>query len=122
MDRINDWAKAIQEFEGWYPGSRSQVNNNPGNLRFVRQDGAIPDMNGYAIFSTYNDGWNALVCQLRRACHGQSRVYKANMTLLDFFEKYAPSSDGNNPWRYTQFVAKRLGISILTSLKELVKE
>jgi hypothetical protein len=31
------------------------------------------------------------------------------MSLYDFFSKYAPSSDNNNPKAYAESVAKQLG-------------
>jgi hypothetical protein len=39
--------------EGWYPGSRSFVNNNPGNIRygeFARSHGATGEAGGFAVF------------------------------------------------------------------------
>ena len=35
-------ASTIQTIEGWFPGSLSQQNNNPGNLRPAGQSGCTP--------------------------------------------------------------------------------
>lgn len=124
--RIGAWADAIQEFEGWsgpsarYPlGTRSFRNNNPGNLRYspfeTGQDG------GFSKFATYADGRAALVHQLRIAAEGKSKVYAPTDTLLAFFGKYAPSSDGNHPQAYAAFVAGKLGTGVATQIRELLK-
>ena len=115
---IKKWALAIKEFEGWYIGSRSHRNNNPGNLKFSKfQIGE--DEGGFSIFKTYEDGFKALIFQLELAISGKSRYYKPTMTLLEFFEIYAPSSDNNEPKRYAEFVAHRLGCSTNRVIKYL---
>lgn len=124
--RLRDWAKAIQDFEGWYEpgspgyprGSRSYRNNNPGNLRWSPfEDGNVDN---FSTFNTYQKGFDALIHQLRIAANGESRVYQPDMTLLRFFEVYAPSSDNNHPEHYAMFVAKRLGVEITTKIKTLL--
>lgn len=125
VSRLDDWASAIQEFEGWYDerqrppaGSRSYRQNNPGNLRWSPfEDGNIDN---FSVFNTYEKGREALIHQLRIAANGESRVYKPDMTLYRFFEVYAPSSDNNHPQHYAEFVAKRLGISPTVLIKTLL--
>lgn len=117
--KITDMAKAIQEFEGWFPGSRSFRNNNPGNLRWS------PFMTGtdsgnFAIFSSFDDGWKALVHQITIAKTGKSNYYKPTMSLKDFFTVYAPSSDNNHPERYATFVAQKLKVGIDYKIGDLV--
>ena len=105
---IEKMANAIKSFEGWYEGSRSWRNNNPGNLKFAGQAGAVgQDETGHAVFATYEDGWAALIRQLRLAFYGGSRVYGLQDTLYTFFSKYA---EGNSK-QYAEFVAGRLGVS-----------
>ncbi len=71
-------AEAVAQAEGYYnteeqnlsqgnsPLNPSQRNNNPGNLKFAGQANAIgADENGFAIFETEEDGWAALVKQLK---------------------------------------------------------
>lgn len=107
-------AEAIKKFEGWYPGSRSYRNNNPGNLKYAGQFGATgQDEQGHAIFSTYTLGWNALLAQLRSAFNNTSRVYNSSMTLYEFFARYAEG----NQIPYAQSVARALGVSPETTLE-----
>ncbi|MDD2657848.1 MAG: hypothetical protein PHD04_04300, partial [Candidatus Pacebacteria bacterium] len=49
---------------------------------------------------------------LTYACTDKLASYKSTMTLLEFYQKYAPSADKNNPLGYATAVAKDLGISI----------
>lgn len=124
-DYMNDWALAIQQFEGYlnpkqYPpdGTLAYRQNNPGNLRWSPfEDGSA---NGFAVFDTYEKGFNALLHQLRIAATGESRVYTPDMTLQRFFEVYAPSSDNNYPEKYAAFVAKQLGLPVGTRISQLI--
>lgn len=117
---------AIKEHEGWYPGSRSFRNNNPGNIEFLNQPNAVleyPGSNGkarFAKFNTYQDGLDCLISLITRACQGKIRAYNPNMTFVEFFGVYAPSSDGNSPRLYAQFVAQKCGCPMDTKMKELL--
>lgn len=127
LSRITEWAKAIQKFEGYYQpgenpkypnGSISYRNNNPGNLRWSPfQNGTE---GGFSTFRTYEEGFDALEYQLTIAANGKSQVYTPEMTLLRFFQVYAPSSDNNYPDIYAKFVADSLGININTKIKTLL--
>lgn len=119
--KIDIWADAIQEYEGWTPGSRSYRNNNPGNLRYVGQPTAIGhDSANFCIFKTYADGRAALELMLTNACTGKSKVYRPTMTLLEFYHVYAPAADSNNPDKYAAFVASKLGVSLADQISSLV--
>lgn len=116
--RLSDWSKAIAKYEGFdIPGSVAQRNNNPGNLRWSPTQAGTKD--GFAFFNTPQEGWDALLFQLRIAVEGKSNFYTPEMTLLEFFQKYAPSSDNNDPTRYAAFVAKELGVELATKIMEL---
>lgn len=52
------------------------------------------------------DGVNALLQKIKNAQAGNSKVYDPDMSLLQFFQKYAPSSDNNNPAAYAKMVAQ----------------
>lgn len=114
MNKILAWAQAIQHYEGFFPGSRSWRNCNPGNFKFtpyIKSLGAATqDRGGFAVFSTYPIGFTALTLFLTAACHGQLRSYKPTMTLNQFYEVYAPTSDNNAPHLYAKFVASQLGV------------
>lgn len=115
---IKEWALAIQEYEGWKEGSLTYRHNNPGALRWSKYQ--TDHKNGFSVFASYEDGFRALEFQLKIAANGQSSVYFPDDTLLQFFEKYAPSSDNNNPKAYAQFVAKKIGVTIDTRISGLV--
>ena len=126
MNRIEDWALAIKKHEGYFPGSASYRNNNPGNFRcsslVMGEFGATKCVNNLAVFSTYEKGWAALKQFLVYACTNKLKSYKADMTLLEFYQKYAPSSDNNNPMNYASAVAKDLGVTINTQIGDLYED
>ena len=114
---IQTMALAIQDWEGWYEGSRSWRNNNPGNLKYAGQPGAISkDEEGHAIFDSYQSGWNALIRQLEAAFFGTSKVYKPSFSLYEFFHVYAEANSEN----YARAVAAALGVPPETTLAELL--
>jgi hypothetical protein len=123
VSKIEQWADAIQEFEGWRPGSRSFRNNNPGNLMWAHQANSLgPDLAGYATFEIYDLGRKALIDLLTRAATGISRMYRADGSLYDFFAIYAPATaDHNHPARYAQFVAGKLGVPASAAINTLVQ-
>ncbi len=98
-------AATIQQIEGWFPGSVSYRNNNPGNLKYAGQPGATGvDANGFAIFPDYATGLQALDNQITLdASRGQ--------TIAQFTSIYAPASDNNNPTSYAAQIASAAGLS-----------
>jgi hypothetical protein len=110
---IESLAKAIQKFEGWYPGSHSYRNNNPGNLRSgARMTGK--DSSNYAVYATFANGWADLLDLLNKRA-----VQHPEWTLLDLFNSYAPASDNNDPNTYAKYVAQQTGLSVDTTLGEM---
>ena len=105
--RIIDWANAIEEFE-----NSPKEWNNPGSIRSLKGN--------YLKFKTYQEGFDYLCDYLTRASTGKHKAYNPEMTLLRFFEIYAPASDKNNPKNYAKFVADSLGVDIAIKIKELV--
>lgn len=103
-------AQAIQTQEGWFPGSTSYRNNNPGNLMYAGQAGAIgQDANGFAVFPDSTTGFNALVAQVQL---DQNRGY----TISQLANAWAPVCNspacaGNDPTAYAQNVANAVGLS-----------
>ncbi len=117
---LDRFCLAIQDIEGWWWQSRSWRNKNPGNLRFMGQEGTIGhDKQGFAIFKNYENGFRALRRIVERANEGGSKIYHKDMDLYQFFQKYAPASDNNRPYQYAQSVAKKLDIPITTTLWKL---
>jgi hypothetical protein len=99
-------ASTITSIEGWFTGSASQRNNNPGNLMYAGQPGAVgADSNGLAIFTTLQDGQQALNNQIALdASRGE--------TIAQFAAKYAPAAAGNDPVSYADQLAAATGLSI----------
>lgn len=107
-------AQAIQTVEGWFPGSISYTNNNPGNLMYVGQAGATgADANGFAVFPNYQAGYQALLNQIQLdASRGE--------TISQFTAKYAPASAGNDPGSYANTLAASVGLSPSNSLSAAI--
>ena len=120
QDTITQMAQAIQQREGYKPGSRSYRNNNPGNLRppggrtnyWAGQTGV--DSGGFAIFDSYESGFAALETNLNAHI-----ARNPNQSLADYIGIYAPSTDGNDPVSYASFVADQLGVDVNTALGSL---
>jgi hypothetical protein len=105
---------AIQAFEGWTEGSVSYRNNNPGNLKYAHQKGAIGiDPAGFAVFPTYEAGWQALMAQLEAAF--SACVYSPEDTLSEFFSKYTEGDSQS----YANYVAGKLSVDPSTRLKDI---
>lgn len=123
MTTLEALADAFMHHEGWFPGSRSNRNRNPGNLR-PWKDGQPKDDGGYRVFPSLVEGYQALLDDLEVKLHG-SHGLTPNSTLLDLLNIYAPAGDNNNPNAYAtavaQWVSTALGkpITTKTTLKEL---
>jgi len=93
----------------------SASNNNPGNLVYAGQPGAVPGQghgaSPFAKFPTMEAGWNAL---LNQVVLDQSRGH----TLGSFINKYAPPSE-NDTASYITNMANRLGVSPNTPLANI---
>ena len=101
-------------------GTLAQRNNNPGNLRFNNQPGAVRGDKGFAKFESYEAGRQALVNDLRAKQSGKTRTgLKPSSTLQDLINVYAPKEDNNNPTSYANTVASNLGISTSTPISEI---
>jgi hypothetical protein len=120
---VSTIASTIQTVEGYYPGSIAYTNNNPGNLIYVGQLGAVkgPAMPGtpyyYAQFSTYDAGEAALANQIQTYAN-------QGLTINQMMAKYAPATDangnptGNNPTAYANTIAAALGVSPDTTISD----
>jgi len=83
-------------------------NNNPGNLRFANQNGAVEGEGGYARFATPDAGFKALQRQIELdASRGHD--------LTSFINKYAPPTE-NDTAAYIDFVEKETGTDRKTPL------
>lgn len=116
MTRLEALCDAIKTFEGWYPFSRSWRNNNPGNLRHSKFQSSYAG--GFAKFPNFATGWLALWYDVYKKCIGETQTaLRPTSSLYDFFNVWAPGSDGNQPHVFTEWVARRLKIPPETKLK-----
>jgi len=93
-------------------GSRlAQVNNNPGNLRYVGQQGASQGEGGFAKFSSPQAGYNALKNQIKLDA-------SRGLTVSQFINKYAPPVENNTSLYVNQF-ASALGVNPNVKLSSL---
>lgn len=105
--------QGIAAMEGFYkPGTLSQVNNNPGNLRAGKR-ATGHDQRNYAVYRDPDDGWADLADLL--AWYGEK-----GYTLASMMQKYAPSADSNNPDAYAKFLTQRCNCSLDTPVSKLL--
>ena len=93
---------AVTKHEGYYEGSRSHRNNNPGNIKggsYADRHGAIGvDDGGFAIFSDPAAGRDALENLLFN-----TETYPT-LTVEDAIARYAPAADNNDVDAYINSV------------------
>lgn len=128
---LEDLAFAVKSREGFgSPGAKTITEgNNPGALRW--SPFMTDQKHGFAYFDTYEQGWKALLHQLRIVCNGTSPLYNAKaralgykscgeLSLKEFFHIYSPESDGNDSNAYADFVAARLHVTVEYRLKDII--
>jgi hypothetical protein len=119
------YCRALPGEEYGYLGWACQ-NNNPSNIRsdasnyragiIISMGGPAPcgDKGGYLTFSTYEDGRNGVKAYLRgiAACKHSSYVFCGcgECSIREFFTKYAPAGDQNDPHSYASYIGNKLGI------------
>ena len=105
-------ADAITRQEGFFPGSASYKNNNPGNimdLGYYLQTGKFK-LQAYPTLAAGRAALESLV----------DKYVSAGHTLTSFFAKYAPSGHGgNDPGVYARNVAGWLGIPVDVPLSQV---
>lgn len=128
MSLVPLWAKAIQNHEGYYVGSRSYRNNSPANFKLsgtmlsnymVKLGATSIDKDKFVVFPNYEIGFNALCMFLRDACNNKLTSYRGTMTIQQFFAVYAPASE-NDTVAYAKVVAKAVGGILDTPISELL--
>lgn len=121
--QIGKMADAIKEHEGYFPGSRSFRNKNPGNLKYTSYTAELgatgKDQDNFCRFASIEQGTKALIQLIRDAKNGLLKAYKPEMTITQFFEVFAPTSDRNQPIAYAQDVARKVGVSPDYLIKDL---
>jgi hypothetical protein len=120
-DFISTWAAAIAQFEGFNAsGSRPARNNNPGDLKFAGQPGAVgTDPAGFAIFPDPGTGWTALYNQLN-AYVSNFPGYSILQIMAHYLGQSTATSDAQgNAYTYANFVASALGVDVSATLGAL---
>jgi hypothetical protein len=93
---VNSLAQAIQQQEGYYPGSLAYTNNNPGNLVYAGQPGASPGAGGFASFPSYSAGYQALENQITLdATRGTDVNGNPTTTVSQLLTSWAPPSEND---------------------------
>jgi len=101
-------------------------NNNPSNIRYSdyriniinAMNGPAPcgGKGGFMVFTTYENGREGVKAYLRGISAGLHSAYHfcggGDCSLREFFSKYAPNSDGNDPNGYAQYMAAALGVNV----------
>ncbi|MCT8344331.1 hypothetical protein LG003_16155 [Photorhabdus kleinii] len=93
--------------------SRGVRNNNPLNMNFVHQTGAVPEDNPKPRFAKYPDafsGLRATAHQLSRYFHGKTTGTKLQ-TIASIVPVWAPKKDHNKTKQYIANVSKMMGVS-----------
>lgn len=101
-------------------GSPSWRRNNPGNMiAGAGQYQPIGMDGGFAVFASYEDGFNAMLANLK------SPLYQnGNMTIAAALYRWAPPipGSGNDPVKYAAFVQSTTGIPSSTVINNLTQE
>ena len=119
--RLDAFCEAIKIHEGWFPGSRSFRNNNPGNCRYSSQGyldiykPVLKDPQNFAIFKNYETGWLYLKNLVRTKIQANPQ-----QSIIVFFEMYAPAEDKNDPMSYARAVAAAVGLKTSDSISKLL--
>ncbi len=117
---VNNIAQAIQQQEGFYPGSLAYTNNNPGNLVYAGQSGATQGSGGFAKFPDYLTGYQALLNQIQLyASRGYTIQQMMNVYLgMDKDATPGTTSQGDSV-AYANTIAAAVGASPDTALTDL---
>lgn len=108
-------AEAIAFAEGYYvAGSVPSRLNNPGDLTVDITGRAIGQQGIYQVYSSAQDGWEALYTQVRLMFAG-SHIYNPLMTIAEIASHYTTTQQAE----WAANVARRLGVSINTRLSEI---
>lgn len=114
---VDSLASAITNQEGYFPGSVAFRNNNPGNLIYVGQSGAVAGDGGFARFPTPEAGAAALRSQISLdLTRGTDAAGRPTTTIAELISSWAPASDGNDTASYIANVSAALGIDPDTPL------
>ena len=116
---VSTLGAAIQKQEGFYSGSPSFRNNNPGNLiasSWTQQQPGYTgsDASGFAIFDTLDHGTQAMNALIQNYAN-------RGFTIDQMMAAWAPAGQGNNdPTAYAQAVALAAGVDPSTLVSDAI--
>jgi hypothetical protein len=117
---IKQFCVAIRDYEG-KPGDLNYQNNNPGNCVYSKvgydpKYGNVKKRGRFAVFPTMELGMLYLENLVK-----QKAKENPSWSIYDYFAKlHAPTSDNNDPVKYSKYVAFRIGVPVTTKLKDLL--
>lgn len=107
QEESKDLREQIKFDEGMYKHTLGYSLNNPGNIRNAgkRYVGEVSTDQAFKKFDNMKHGF----CAMTELLH--SYIRGGHNTISKIINRWAPSSDGNNPERYISSVCKNTGIS-----------
>lgn len=104
MASLSDLVNAMFGVEGNNPNFAG--NNNPGNLIFVGQPGAVLGSGGFAKFASLNDGIMAAQNQVSLdLSRGTDAAGRPTTTLAQLISSWSPgNAPGNTPASTTNYI------------------
>lgn len=105
MASLSDLVNAMFGVEGNNPNFVG--NNNPGNLIFVGQPGAVPGVGGFAAFATLADGIAAAGNQVSLdLSRGTDAIGRPTTTLAQLIGSWSPgNAPGNTPASTSNYIS-----------------
>lgn len=115
MATISDLAAAMFGVEGTDPNAINHRNNNPGNLVYAGQSGAVLGEGGFAKFSSWEAGTAAAIKQIGLdLTRGTDVTGRPTTTLAELISSWSPSNASGNSAAstnsYISTVASRTGL------------
>lgn len=96
-------------------GSVAWRNNNPGNIKksdFAYKNGAIGETDKWAVFPDEQTGLKAIVNLLKTGNY-------YNLSVSGAIHRWAPTSDNNDPQKYSERVEQLTGLNADTKINRL---
>lgn len=116
----NNSFSSTKESIAKYGNTPAVRNNNPGNIMDTAFWGRKVSWERFTVFDSPKEWFDALIAKIDNIKAGGSQTYQPTMTLLSYMQKYAPESDGNNPKKYAENIAKYIWrITINTQIKDI---
>jgi hypothetical protein len=115
--RMEALAEAIASVSGYAPGSALYKARNPGGLKAFGK--APADENGFRIFNSIVDGWQALIFDTALKLSGASRaMLQPGNTLQDFALSHKQPITAADA--YAKFLRRALNDDSITKKTELM--